>query len=189
MEYRIEDILAPALNMHITSPGADTNISDPTPPKYIYDALDHKLPQIRLLTLESAKNYHDPIHGTLRTEILSDDLRYEALSYVWGDDPEPHTSYVDGRILEVTPNLDEALRNIRFRSRRRILWIDAICINQTNVSEKNHQVYQMHTIFANAAEVLVWLGESDDDMTRTMAFFASEDKKPPDGGRFPEYGS
>jgi hypothetical protein len=42
-----------------------------------------------------------------------------------------------------------------------LLWIDAICINQANTAERNHQVNLMRSVYAQASIVLVWLGEVD----------------------------
>jgi hypothetical protein len=58
----------------------------------------------------------------------------------------------------VTTNLEAALRYLRHRSEVRIIWVDAICIDQSNIEERNHQVPLMKTIYSNAAAVQVWLG-------------------------------
>jgi hypothetical protein len=58
----------------------------------------------------------------------------------------------------VTTNLEAALRYLRHESMVRILWIDAICIDQSNIEERNHQVPLMKTIYSNATTVRVWLG-------------------------------
>lgn len=48
-------------------------------------------------------------------------------------------------------------------SEPRVLWVDAICINQSNPDEKNHQVRQMYRIYSSASRVLIWLGNADRD--------------------------
>ena len=68
---------------------------------------------------------------------------------------------MNGLPLKVTPNLEEALRSLRDDSeggQSRTLWVDAICINQTDTLERNHQVAQMQEIYADAQQVIVWLG-------------------------------
>jgi hypothetical protein len=60
--------------------------------------------------------------------------------------------------LPVTANLEAALRYLRHESMVRILWIDAICMDQSNIEERNHQVPLMKTIYSNATTVRVWLG-------------------------------
>ncbi|KAH8745951.1 heterokaryon incompatibility protein-domain-containing protein [Hyaloscypha finlandica] len=58
----------------------------------------------------------------------------------------------------VTTNLDAALRYLRHGSEVRIIWVDAICIDQSNIEERNHQVPLMKAIYSNAVAVQVWLG-------------------------------
>ncbi|KAI9147991.1 Heterokaryon incompatibility protein [Paramyrothecium foliicola] len=89
-------------------------------------------------------------------------LGYEALSYTWGSDQDQETVTVEGQngvsVLYVTPNLAEALRHLRNRDQPRVMWIDAICIDQTNVGERNVQVKRMGQIYALATRVVAWLG-------------------------------
>ncbi|KIM94077.1 hypothetical protein OIDMADRAFT_136612, partial [Oidiodendron maius Zn] len=88
-------------------------------------------------------------------------LLYVALSYVWGGSGAPATIELEGRSFTVTPNLYSALKNLRHRSQNRYLWVDAICINQADMEERNHQVSQMCFIYEQAAAVLMWLGEDE----------------------------
>jgi hypothetical protein len=60
--------------------------------------------------------------------------------------------------LQVTTNLELALRHLRRENRARTLWIDALCINQENEDEKMIQIQGMNWIYANASPVVVWLG-------------------------------
>jgi len=95
---------------------------------------------------------------------------YEALSYTWGAragtlpitcfDLSSDKNGGEGRrgVLLVTPNCDAALRHLRLRLRSRVLWIDAICIDQQSVREKNEQVPMMGDIYREAARCVVWLG-------------------------------
>lgn len=91
-------------------------------------------------------------------------LKYEALSYVWGSDAAENSKKVniecDGGILSIGPNLARALMRIRLGSKSRLLWVDAICINQRDEDERSRQVQCMGDIYANASRVLVWIGES-----------------------------
>jgi hypothetical protein len=84
---------------------------------------------------------------------------YEALSYVWGDTRETLPIWVDNNQFPVTVNLHAALLRLRDHSFERIIWIDAICINQKNPQEQGHQVQLMAKIYSNAYRVIVWLGE------------------------------
>lgn len=88
---------------------------------------------------------------------------YEALSYVWGSENDKKPIYVDGKELRVTANLHVALSHLRHRFWERFLWIDAICIDQKENAEKNHQVQSMAKIYAKAGRVIVWLGDAADN--------------------------
>jgi hypothetical protein len=62
----------------------------------------------------------------------------------------------------VTTNLEAALRHLRYEDRGRVLWVDALCINQRDVRERNSQVKKMRSIYTGAKKVVVWLGPEDD---------------------------
>jgi hypothetical protein len=79
----------------------------------------------------------------------------------------PHWIHIRnvGRIA-ITASLFEILRHLRYGQRHRTLWIDGVCIDQADLSERNHQVAKMADIFAASTTVLVWLGaeESKDSL-------------------------
>jgi hypothetical protein len=119
----------------------------------LYSPLDLELKQIRILTLLPGSS-EDPIKGFLGTMSLDDNPEYEALSYVWGDPKITHLICVDGADYAVTTNLETALRYIRLKDCPRKMWIDAICINQSDISERNHQVKKMRLIYRTVSTVL-----------------------------------
>ena len=138
-------------------------------PKANYTALDRSKRQIRVLILLPAVDEDNDIHCHLRTISLEEkekkekrETKYEALSYTWGDPSNKNIIYINQSPFKVTKNLYIALRYLR-ESVPRTLWVDAICINQESVEERNFQVRQMRAIYAGASQVLVWLGESDED--------------------------
>jgi hypothetical protein len=88
---------------------------------------------------------------------------YEALSYTWGDEKKPCSIAIKKQNLAVTINLHAALLRLRDRFLERILWVDAICINQDDKEEQGQQVQRMAKIYSKAARVLVWLGETARD--------------------------
>jgi hypothetical protein len=90
---------------------------------------------------------------------------YEALSYTWGDPSDTCQVPVDfeGHPAYISTNLEAALRVLRYHDKPRQLWIDALCINQDDVSEKNKQVPLMGNIFAQAQNVIIWLGPQSID--------------------------
>ncbi|GAW23816.1 hypothetical protein ANO14919_133930 [Xylariales sp. No.14919] len=86
---------------------------------------------------------------------------FEALSYVWGDVTDTLPITVQGQPHNVTRNLYSALHSLRYPNRIRTLWVDALCINQTDISERNHQVGLMGRIYSTAKHVVAWLGEAN----------------------------
>lgn len=97
---------------------------------------------------------------------------YRALSYAWGPPGKGNSILVDGKLFEVRTNLWDFLNEactrgvaslksaLRQDGQRDFLWIDAICIDQSQVEERNHQVAMMGDIYSKARSVLVWLGPS-----------------------------
>ena len=100
---------------------------------------------------------------------------YIALSYAWGTDSgreDIQLKGTGGQILHVTRNLASALRSMQ-RSDHLILWIDALCIDQNNVQEKNHQVGRMAEIYRRASCVVIWLGEASNNSEVAMDFITN----------------
>jgi hypothetical protein len=106
---------------------------------------------------------------------------YDAVSYFWGsEDPTTHIVLYDRSDLTkpkgnlpIKPNLEAALKTFR-RSLppddHKYFWIDAICINQANKSEKSDQIQRMAEIYNQADQVRVWLGTATPDTTMAMNF-------------------
>jgi hypothetical protein len=70
------------------------------------------------------------IRCTLDQHELSENLQYEALSYVWGDLSLPRVSITcNKQTIDITPNLHYALFRLRQPHTSRVVWIDALCIN------------------------------------------------------------
>jgi hypothetical protein len=93
---------------------------------------------------------------------------YEALSYAWGSEDKPKTIIVDNQSFNVTQSLYTALIHMQDYSCSRILWIDAICINQAKYEEKTNQIPLMAEIYAKAIRVVVWLGVTEDNSDRAL---------------------
>jgi hypothetical protein len=87
---------------------------------------------------------------------------YEAISYVWGDPNDTARIQCNGRDLFIPVNLHAALVRLRHTDRKRILWADAICINQGHERERSHQVTFMNLIYQHAARVLICFGQDPD---------------------------
>lgn len=116
----------------------------------------------RLFTINGSLDQNAPITGSLYISHLDDKPAYEALSYCWGS-PETVEDVLINRdkSLPIAANLASALRALRLQHKSRVVWIDAICIDQSNVSEKNFQVQLMRRIYATCSRTVVWLGPSD----------------------------
>lgn len=138
-----------------------------------YAALDTTQHQIRLLHLAPSKDRRRTItcqfsvislsHGNQQDE-------YEALSYAWGDPVFNRSIKLAGTHFPVTTNLKVILRTLRHATQERLLWIDAICIDQNNVQERSHQVSRMNDIYSQAANVIIWLGEPMSDAVLAFGF-------------------
>ncbi|KAL6895149.1 heterokaryon incompatibility domain-containing protein [Trichoderma evansii] len=128
---------------------------------YEYDRIDLDGPGFRLVRL------HQGDSGELSCELFQAVLHqhdelipYEALSYTWGLTESHYSIVVNDQRMKITANLYLALKNLRNAHSDRILWVDAICINQSNVKERNHQVAQMSEIYREASRVIFFLGNA-----------------------------
>lgn len=126
--------------------------------------LDASRQDIRLVDLKHGF-YDDIINISIRTVSLTDNPRFNALSYVWGDAAQQAPIRLGEIEISVTKNLEVALRHLRYHQSRSVedipLWIDAICINQENSDERNREVKRMKDIYSRASRVLIWLGVGD----------------------------
>lgn len=83
---------------------------------------------------------------------------YEALSYVWGAPTPERKITVNNIEVPIQPNLFDALKSLRLTDAKRIIWIDALCINQTSMRELSIEVRKMGEIYRQAKTVAVFLG-------------------------------
>jgi hypothetical protein len=118
--------------------------------------------EIRLAVLQPGTS-KDPIVVELKTGSLNDDISYECISYAWGDETHRSSITISGLETSVTASLGSALRHMRLQDQTRVLWADAICINQLDIPEKNTQVRLMGKIYMGCSKCLVWLGEEDEE--------------------------
>ncbi|KAH9985485.1 heterokaryon incompatibility protein-domain-containing protein [Xylariaceae sp. FL0662B] len=154
-----------------TSSGELPSLNAPAYTYHLRQTGEHLEPLIRLLSVQPG-NKTDAIHLELLPKPV--DLRhgtYEALSYVWGSEHDLVAVKFGSQgaaKLFVTRNLAEALLHLRYPDRPRILWVDAICINQMDNAEKSTQVMMMGQIYSNATCVLAWLGQEADNSKRAL---------------------
>jgi hypothetical protein len=104
---------------------------------------------------------------------------YNTLSYTWGPPSAPQVPIlIDGKQFLVRENLWMALKRFQSVSTEMIIWIDAICINQEDIRERNSQVPKMTRIYKQADQVFAWLGPSYEDSP--LAFELVQDLGQPD---------
>jgi hypothetical protein len=135
--------------------------------RYSYNPLPHGERRIRMLELMPGSSSTEIQCRILNYTINIERLYgpYKALSYCWGDlrdsrrilvrDP----SATQDSYLEVSANLFSALLKLRDSGLLRMIWVDALCINQEDVEERGQQVQIMATMYASASQVIVWLGK------------------------------
>jgi hypothetical protein len=145
--------------------------------------------EIRVLDLE-AGSQNDALRCHLKAVNLELGVVYEAVSYTWadnsGNDELLSTIYAvgtqdsPGGDIAITRNCEAMLRRLRDPHKTRRLWVDAICIDQLNIRERNHQVQAMTAIFRGAQRVVVYLGEAEPVVNRLVEYI-TEDR----GGHLP----
>ena len=131
-------------------------------PPFVYSPLRGQR-SIRVLQL----NLIDPADNTIRAHLSEKSFdtcgKYEALSYTWNSEKLSVPLVCNGALLWITENCNDALKRLLRYQRKKVgkkrwFWVDAICINQQSVPEKNHQVRMMSEIYFRASQVHVWLG-------------------------------
>ncbi|KAK2736861.1 hypothetical protein FQN55_001356 [Onygenales sp. PD_40] len=137
----------------------------PTPPRRIPTApwrFKHtpleQPSSIRLAEILPGEN-GDPLALQLHHTTLNTAPPYEALSYEWARNTGLKAVTCGSQEFHLSFNLRAALRRLRHASRRRLVWVDAICIDQHNPRERSQQVSLMREIYRNARKALIWIGE------------------------------
>lgn len=163
--------------------------------------LDRSKECIRLLRFVDRPPSSKLHHFALETYEIATAPHFVALSYTWGN-PEPtRDMIIDGSVLSVRENLWAGLKVLRsfFSNKAQaldllrpskynpedllqengypLMWIDAICINQSDPLEKNHQVNMMGRIFSTAARVISWVGDEADNSSSVMKAIRATQQK------------
>lgn len=133
-----------------------------------YERLDRQVGSIRVVTVQPSTDREADIECTISHDAVGS-AKYIALSYTWGDPDDKQRISLNGKDLEVTKNLHVALRYLRRPTEPIALWIDAICINQSDDDERTHQVKQMLDIYKRAAQVYIWMGEGIENMDAAIS--------------------
>lgn len=135
-------------------------------PPHQYEPLASPTTQIRLFELFSGRGR---IKGRFTTVVLAEAQKtHEPISYCWQKYGKRQRTkqipiFVDGTFLDVTESLHDVLSRIRLRGRDgpRTKWADAICINQKDETEKDHQLPLMGNIYQGGRQTLLWLGTAN----------------------------
>jgi hypothetical protein len=138
----------------------------------VYRSLPPGKGNIRLLILLPAQEKSAELSCILCAASLNKLPDYEALSYTWGDPKDTSPILLNGQVFHATKTLVSGLRHLRHKEagKVRVLWVDAVCINQTDIMEKNHQVQQMAQIYKVAKSVIVWLGPETNTTHGAVSF-------------------
>jgi hypothetical protein len=136
--------------------------------------LDSSKSEIRLISLHDSDDENALLSGQLERATWNDD--YSALSYVWGDDHDRRPIQLNGVNTTITANLEKALKQLRAGKKATKIWVDAICINQRDNTEKSHQVQMMGEIYKHAnIRTVLWLGDAENDSHEALQLIATAD--------------
>lgn len=138
---------------------------------------------LEVVDIDDGDGQKNHITCTLQSASLNE--TYAALSYMWGEECPFAAIEVNGRLFNIRQNLHDFLTQVRLdqimrtlnpshryqRAGPKLFWIDALCINQEDVPEKNQQVALMGKIFSKAVKVVAWLGKEDELVCQAMDFF------------------
>lgn len=135
----------------------------------IYHRLDQARKEIRLFVLEPGSGT-TPIRGNFKTALLSQESKptYDTASYAWGNAALRDSVSVDGFDLSVPRSAVQVLQRMRLAGNERTVWIDSVCIDQTDAEDRSYQVQLMSEIFSCTSANFVWLGEDDGDAEETF---------------------
>jgi heterokaryon incompatibility protein (HET) len=140
--------------------------------EFKYSSLSGKSDTIRLLRLLPGKDDGETLQCQLFEYNLQESDKathlYEALSYVWGCSVISKFIIVNSQILGITRNLYVAFLRLRDRKFPRIIWVDAVCINQKSNNEKQQQIPLIPRIYSQATRVVIWLGEAADNSDKAL---------------------
>lgn len=113
---------------------------------------------VRILELLPATDFGSTVCCRLHHVRLEDAPAYSAISYCWGKSVNRGSVHIGHSYISVTDNLEDALRHLRQSNQNTILWVDAICIDQSNIDERHRQIRLMQRIYQSSRMTLIWLG-------------------------------
>ena len=128
----------------------------------IWHPLDADASVIRILGLHKVEFAGQPLRATLEVWSLDRYPRYDAISWAWGRSGPMALIVINSIEWLIPAKLDACLRRLATVSRERTFWVDAVCVDQSNQTERAQQVRMMEQIFSHGNTVCVWLGSGQD---------------------------
>lgn len=155
------------------------SLADPNPnprARTPYHALKLQAREIRIFKLEPSSAHNiSTISGSLIHTELGSCPDYTALSYAWGDPERTANIRINNQNFKIHENLLWFLQvQSQSISEPKLFWIDAICINQADLRERNHQVALMKMIYTNATYVHIWLGPEAENSNLAIDFLENK---------------
>lgn len=140
--------------------GAKPTNDQPTA-TYEYVPLDTVADETRIAVIANNADGDAPLSIYLAHCPVVSEVSYHALSHTWGLDDESCDITLTGHKWQLRKNLEIALRHLRSPTHGFAIWVDNLCINQSDLSERNHQIDRVARIFDRAACVVCYVGDSD----------------------------
>ncbi|KAL5330783.1 hypothetical protein ACEPPN_000306 [Leptodophora sp. 'Broadleaf-Isolate-01'] len=132
-------------------------------PDHTYLPLDYVANETRIITVRSADNYDDPLVGLMGYNPMHSNVSFSCVSYMWGNEETTELIELSGQQFLIRKNLDTFLRFVRKPGGGYMrFWIDAVCIDQNNISERNRQLPRILNVYEDADVVACWAGEPDE---------------------------
>ena len=138
-------------------------------PAFQHERLRLNANSIRLVQIHGSTSRAAPLSLRITQYAKHKRPPYAAVSYTWGNSADMRLIGINGKPFQVHTNLYNLLLHLRQRGESRFLWVDALCIDQANLAERNFHVQLMAKIYDEAACALVWLGLPSDDRREARA--------------------
>lgn len=167
-ERKLSDIERPVaeIEAHVLDNGQQ--VAEDSQEPRLYEPLNRSKSEVRVVVLESVDDQAmSEAHGNIETLVLgmktislddSDHPSFNTLSYVWGELMSNSTVIINGFNVKVTQNLHLALHDLFRSNTNLLLWVDALCIDQSNMQERGSQVQMMSRIYGSSARTVAHLG-------------------------------
>ncbi|VUC23018.1 unnamed protein product [Clonostachys rosea] len=123
--------------------------------------------EVRLLQVQPAQSLDAKLKLSWMLASLNEDVKFTALSYVWGDVLDTVEMEIEDpnglqkKKFHVGSTVERALRQLRHKDAVLRIWIDAVCVNQSDFEERSQQVALMGDIYSRAEKVYIWLGDEE----------------------------